>query len=161
MTHDYKRYGTTTLFAAMELAEGRVIAECMSRHRHQEWIRFLKKIDAETPDGFDIHLIADNYATHKHPKVQRWLASHPRVHMHFTPTSSSWLNIVERFFSGLTTKRIRRGSFTSVAEVEKAIHDYIDAHNENPKPFIWTAHANSIIEKVGRARVALNKTRSS
>lgn len=161
MTHDYKRYGTTTLFAALEVLEGTVIAECMSRHRHQEWIRFLKLIDAETPEGFDIHLIADNYATHKHAKVQKWLAARPHFHMHFTPTSSSWLNIVERFFRDLTTNRLRRGSFTSVAEVELAIHDYIDAHNENPKPFIWTAHAEAIIEKVGRARVALDKTRSS
>lgn len=161
MTHDYKRYGTTTLFAALEVLEGTVIAECMPRHRHQEWLRFLKRIEAETPEGFDIHLIADNYATHKHPKVQRWLAAHPRVQMHFTPTSSSWLNIVERFFRDLTTNRLRRGSFTSVAQVESTIRDYINAHNEDPQPFVWTAHADAIIEKVGRARVALDKTRSS
>jgi transposase len=161
MTHDYKRFGTTTLFAAIEVLEGRVIAECMSRHRHQEWIRFLTRIDAETPDGFDVHLIADNYATHKHRKVQRWLARHPRFHMHFTPTSSSWLNIVERFFRELTTKRIRRGSFRSVDELEEAISNYIKAHNDHPEPFVWTAEAGKIIEKVGRARIALDKARSN
>src|ERR1700682_1421455 len=158
MTHDYKRYGTTTLFAALDMLEGRVISECMPRHRHQEWIRFLDKIDRETPAGFDLHLIADNYATHKHPKVQRWLARHTRFHMHFIPTSSSWLNMVERFFRELTTKRIRRGSFTSVTELTAAISDYIDQHNENPLPYIWTATAESIIEKVGRARLAANKS---
>lgn len=158
MTHDYKRYGTTTLFAALDMLEGRVISECMPRHRHQEWIRFLDKIDRETPAGFDLHLIADNYATHKHPKVQRWLARHPRFHMHFIPTSSSWLNMVERFFRELTTKRIRRGSFTSVAELTTAISDYIDEHNENPLPYVWTATAESIIEKVGRARLVANKS---
>jgi len=158
MTHDYKRYGTTTLFAALDMWEGRVISECMPRHRHQEWIRFLNKIDRETPRGFDLHLIADNYATHKHPNVQRWLARHPRFHMHFIPTSSSWLNMVERFFRELTTKRIRRGSFTSVTELTAAISAYIDEHNENPLPYIWTATAESIIEKVGRARLAANKS---
>lgn len=161
MTHDYKRNGTTTLFAAIEVLEGNVIAECMPRHRHREWIRFLTRIDAESPEGYDIHLIADNYATHKHPNVQRWLARHPRFHMHFIPTSSSWLNIIERFFRDLTTKRIRRGSFTSVKELERAIHDYIDHHNKNAKPFVWTAAADKIIEKVGRARLALDKVRSS
>jgi len=158
MTHDYKRYGTTTLFAALDMLEGRVISECMPRHRHQEWIRFLDKIDRETPPGFDLHLIVDNYSTHKHAKVQRWLARHPRFHMHFIPTSSSWLNMVERFFRELTTKRIRRGSFTSVDDLIAAICDYIDHHNENPMPYIWTATAESIIEKVGRARLALNKS---
>ncbi len=160
MTHDYKRNGTTTLFAAIEILEGNVIAECMSRHRHREWIRFLNRIDRETDAAFDIHLIADNYATHKHPNVQRWLKRHPRFHMHFIPTSSSWLNIIERFFREITTKRIRRGSFTSVDELTKAIHDYIDAHNQNAKPFIWTAEADKIIEKVGRARLALDTARS-
>jgi transposase len=160
MTHDYKRNGTTTLFAAIEILEGNVIAECMPRHRHREWIRFLDRIDAASPEGFDVHLIADNYATHKHPKVQRWLARHPRFHMHFIPTSSSWLNIIERFFRDLTTRRIRRGSFSSVEELQKAIHDYIDDHNHNAKPFIWTAEADKIIEKVGRARIALDTTRS-
>src|SRR2546429_9874503 len=161
MTHDYKRYGTTTLFAAIEVVEGNVIAECMPRHRHREWIRFLDRIDRETPKAFEIHLIADNYATHKTAKVQRWLARHPRFHMHFIPTSSSWLNIIERFFRDLTTKRIRRGSFTSVEELETAIHSYIDHHNRNAKPFVWTAEADKIIEKVGRARVVLDKARSS
>lgn len=161
MTHDYKRNGTTTLFAAIEILEGNVIAECMPRHRHKEWIRFLNRIDSETDPGFDIHLIADNYATHKHPKVRRWLKRHPRFHMHFIPTSSSWLNIVERFFRELTVKRIRRGSFASVAALIRAIHDYIDAHNENPLPFVWTAEAEKIIDKVGRARLALDKARSS
>jgi transposase len=158
MTHDYKRHGTTTLFAALDMLEGRVISECMPRHRHQEWIRFLDKIDRETPPGFDLHLIVDNYSTHKHAKVQRWLARHPRFHMHFIPTSSSWLNMVERFFRELTTKRIRRGSFASVDDLIAAICDYIDQHNENPLPYIWTATAESIIAKVGRARLALNKS---
>jgi transposase len=159
MTHDYKRYGTTTLFAALNMLEGNVISECMPRHRHQEWIRFLDKIDRETPQGFDLHLIVDNYATHKHPKVQRWVARHPRFHMHFIPTSSSWLNVVERFFREITTKRIRRGSFTSVPDLIAAICDYINQHNENPLPYIWTAEADTIIEKVGRARLAANKSR--
>jgi transposase len=161
MTHDYKRYGTTTLFAAIEVLEGNVIAECMPRHRQREWIRFLNRIDQHTPQAFDIHLIADNYATHKTPKVQRWLARHPRFHMHFIPTSSSWLNIIERFFRDLTTRRIRRGSFTSVEELENAIHSYIDHHNRNAQPFVWTAEADKIIAKVGRARLALDKVRSS
>jgi len=158
MTHDYKRYGTTTLFAALNMLEGSVISECMPRHRHQEWIRFLEKIDRETPQGFDLHLIVDNYATHKHPKVQRWLSRHPRFHMHFIPTSSSWLNMVERFFREITTKRIRRGNFTSVDDLIAAICNYIDQHNENPLPYIWTAEADTIIAKVGRARLALNKS---
>lgn len=160
MTHDYKRNGTTTLFAAIEILEGNVIAECMSRHRNREWIRFLNRIDGESPAGVEIHVIADNYGTHKHAKVQRWLERHPRFHMHFIPTSSSWLNIIERFFRELTTKRIRRGSFTSVEELQNAIRDYIDQHNRDPKPFIWTAEADKIIEKVGRARLALDKERS-
>ncbi len=158
MTHDYKRHGTTTLFAALDMLEGRVISECMPRHRHQEWLRFLRKIDRETPPGFDLHLIVDNYSTHKHANVQRWLARHPRFHMHFIPTSSSWLNMVERFFRELTTRRIRRGSFTSVDELIAAICDYIEQHNENPLPYIWTVTAESIIEKVGRARIAMNKS---
>jgi transposase len=161
MTHDYKRNGTTTLFAAMEILEGNVIAECMPRHRHREWIRFLNRIDRASPRAFDIHLIADNYATHKHPKVQRWLERHPRFHMHFIPTSSSWLNIIERFFRDLTTKRLRRGSFASVEELQTAIHDYIDNHNRAAMPFVWTAEADKIIEKVGRARLALDNERSS
>lgn len=160
LTHDYKRNGTTTLFAAIELAEGKVIAECMPRHRHQEWLKFLKKIDAETPPDLDLHLIVDNYATHKHPKVQKWLARHKRFHMHFIPTSSSWLNVIERWFRDITDRRIRRGVFKSVAQLEQAIREYIDHHNANPKGFAWTAKADAILEKVRRARAALNKVPS-
>jgi transposase len=135
MTHDYKRNGTTTLFAALELAEGRVIGACMNRHRHQEWIKFLKQIDRETPQDLDLHLIVDNYSTHKHPKVQGWLKRHRRFHMHFIPTSSSWLNLVERWFREITDKRIRRGVFRSVPDLVEAIMDYIKAHNLDPKTF--------------------------
>jgi transposase len=155
LTHDYKRNGTTTLFAAMEILEGKVISQCMARHRHQEWLRFLRQIDHECPEGFEIHLILDNYATHKHPNVLAWLKRHPRFHCHFIPTSSSWLNIIERFFRELTSKRVRRGSFGSVAELVRAICDYIEQHNENPLPFVWTAEADKIISKVGRAKAAL------
>lgn len=158
MTHDYKRYGTTTLFAAIDMLEGRVISELMPRHRHQEWIKFLGKIDRETPAHLALHLIVDNYSTHKHPKVQRWLKRHPRFQMHFIPTSSSWLNVIERFFRDLTEKQIRRGVFTSVEELTTAIRQYIDHHNQNPVPFVWTAEAEKIIAKVGRARLALNKS---
>ena len=154
MTHDYKRNGTTTLFAALELAEGRLIGTCMQRHRHQEWLKFLKLIEAQTPPGVDLHLIADNYHTHKHPKVQRWLAKHPRFHMHFIPTSSSWLNVIERFFRDLDDKRVRRGAFASVPELIKAVLDYVAQHNDDPKPFIWRKTAQEIIAKVGRARLA-------
>jgi transposase len=135
---------------------GTVISMCDDRHRHQEWLKFLRVIDDLTPAAKQIHLIADNYATHKHPKVQRWLERHPRFHMHFTPTSSSWLNMVERFFRDLTTKRIRRGVFRDVEELIMAIGDYIDHHNRKPKPFIWTAKANDILEKVKRARKVLD-----
>ena len=155
MTHDYKRNGTTTLFAAMDTLEGTVLSKCMSRHRHQEFIKFLNHIDRETPSDLTIHLILDNYGTHKHAKVQHWLECHPRFTFHFTPTSSSWLNIVERFFRDLTTNRIRRDSFQSVDDLVAAIEDYIAAHNEEPEPFIWTAEAEKILEKVGRARAAL------
>lgn len=157
MTHDYKRNGTTTLFAAIELAEGKIIAECQPRHRHQEWLKFLKKIDAETPPKLDLHLIVDNYATHKHPKVLAWLKRHPRFHMHFIPTSSSWLNVIERWFRDITQNRIRNGVFRSVAELEQAIVDYIEHHNANPKSFVWTKKAEDILEKVRRARTVLNK----
>ena len=157
MTHDYKRNGTTTLFAAIELAEGKIIAECMPRHRHQEWIKFLKTIDAQTPAELDLHLIVDNYATHKHPKVQNWLKRHKRFHIHFTPTSSSWLNVIERWFRDLTVNRIRNGVFKSVAQLEQAIKQYIEHHNANPKTFVWTKRAEDILEKVTRARTALNK----
>lgn len=157
LTHDYKRNGTTTLFAAIELAGGRIIADCMPRHRHQEWIKFLKKIDAETPPDLDLHLIVDNYATHKHPKVKNWLRRHKRFHVHFTPTSSSWLNVIERWFRDITHNRIRNGVFRSVEQLEQAIYDYIKHHNANPKTFVWTKKAEDILEKVKRARAALNK----
>lgn len=153
-------HGTTTLFAAIDMLEGKVISECMDRHRHQEWIRFLEKIDQETPQELALHLIVDNDSTHKHAKVQKWLKRHPRFHMHFIPTSSSWLNVIERFFRDLTDKRIRRGAFTSVDELKKAIFDYIEHHNDSPAPFVWTAQADKILEKVGRARLALNKPRT-
>ncbi len=155
MTHDYKRHGTTTLFAALDVATGRVIGQCMKRHRRQEWLKFLRAIDRATPKAFDLHLIADNYATHKHPTVKAWLAKHPRFHMHFTPTSASWLNQVERFFGLITEDRIRRGVFHSVAELEAAIQGYLDNHNANPKPFRWTARAAHILEKVARGRQVL------
>jgi transposase len=161
LTHDDKRNGTTTLFAAIELAEGKIIAECMSRHRHQEWIRFLKKIDAETPGDLDLHLIVDNYATHKHPKVKSWLKRHPRFHVHFTPTSSSWLNVIERWFRDITHNRIRNGAFKSVEQLEQAIRDDIDHHNANPKSFVWTKKAEDILEKVARARASLDKIPSA
>lgn len=156
MTHDYKRNGTTTLFAALEMAEGKLIARCMDRHRHQEWIRFLKLIDRQTPQDVDLHLIVDNYATHKHPKVHSWLKRHGRFHLHFIPTSSSWLNIVERWFREITEKRIRRGTFPSVHDLIKAIMDFIQDHNENPKPFVWTAKVERILEKVRRAKAVLD-----
>jgi transposase len=160
MTHDYKRNGTTTLFAAIELAEGRLIGTCMPRHRHQEWIKFLKQIDKETPAELDLHLIADNYSTHKHPKVKNWLKRHRRFHMHFTPTASSWINLIERWFREITDKRIRRGSFNSVEALVKAIESYIAEHNENPKSFVWTAKAEKILAKVRRAKAVLDKISS-
>ena len=160
MTHDYKRNGTTTLFAALELAEGKLIGTCMRRHRHQEWLKFLKLIDAQTPGELDLHLIVDNYHTHKHPKVERWLARHPRFHIHFIPTSSSWLNLVERWFREITDKRIRRDSFGSVRQLIDAIMDYIEHHNQNPETFVWTAKAEDILAKVARARVMLNNVQS-
>jgi transposase len=160
MTHDYKRNGTTTLFAALDVVAGRLIGRCMERHRHQEFVKFLKVVDAETPKDLTLHLIVDNYATHKHPNVKAWLKRHHRFHLHFIPTSSSWLNLVERWFREITDKRIRRGVFRSVHQLKKAIQDYIDGHNDNPKPFIWTAKAQEIIEKVGRARAKLNKSAS-
>jgi transposase len=156
MTHDYKRNGTATLFAAMNTLDGSVISMCDDRHRHQEWLKFLRVIDNLTPPGKELHLIADNYATHKHPKVQKWLERHPRFHMHFTPTSSSWLNMVERFFRDLTQNRLRRGIFRDVEELILAIGDYIDKHNHKPKPFVWTAKAADILEKVKRARTVLD-----
>jgi len=160
LTHDYVRHGTTTLFAALNVAEGLVISQCMKRHRHQEWIRFLQTIDAGTDPDLDLHLIVDNYATHKHPKVKRWLARHPRFHMHFIPTSSSWLNLVERWFRDLTQKRLRRGVFRSVPDLTKAIDDYIEHHNNRTTGFTWTAQAEAILAKVRRARAVLDKTPS-
>ena len=155
MTHDYKRHGTTTLFAALDVATGKVIGQCMPRHRHQEWLKFLRRIDAETPKQRDLHLIADNHATHKHPKVQAWLARNKRFHMPFTPTSASWINQVERFFGLITEDRIRCGVFKSVAELEAAIEQYLKHHNAGPKPFVWTASATTILEKVARGRQVL------
>jgi transposase len=161
MTHDYKRNGTTTLFAALELAEGKLIGTCMSRHRHQEWIKFLKLIDAQTPADLDLHLIVDNYATHKHPRVKAWLKRHPRFHQHFTPTASSWLNLVERWFREITEKRIRRGTFHNVKQLIAAITAYIEQHNEHPETFVWTAKADAILEKVRRARAVLDKMQTA
>jgi len=155
MTHDYKRNGTTTLFAALDVATGKVIGECMPRHRHQEFLRFLKAIYRNTAKHLDLHLIVDNYATHKHPKVKAWLARHKRVHVHFTPTSASWLNQVERFFGLITQDAIRRGVFRSVTELTTAIEAYLENHNADPKPFIWTAKAADILEKVARGRRVL------
>jgi len=161
MTHDYKRNGTATLFAALNTLDGTVISMCDDRHRHQEWLRFLRVIDDVTPPEKQLHLIVDNYATHKHPRVQRWLARHSRFHVYFTPTSSSWLNMVERFFRDLTQNGLRRGIFRDVEELIVAIQAYIDKHNHQPKPFIWTAKAADILEKVKRARAALDNRQSA
>jgi len=157
MTHDYKRNGTTTLFAALEVATGKVFGQCLPKHRHEEFLTFLKTIDRNVPDGLQIHLILDNYATHKHADVTKWLGKHPRFHLHFTPTSSSWLNLVERWFRELTDKALRRGVFRSVPDLIEAIEDYMSAHNDDPRPLVWTASAESILEKVARGRVALNQ----
>jgi len=156
MTHDYKRNGTTTLFAALDVLSGSVIGQCLPRHRHTEFLKFLRTIDRQVPDGLNVHLILDNYATHKHPNVQAWLAKHPRFELHFTPTSSSWLNMVEIFFGRLTEKAIRRGVFHSVPTLIEAIETYLAAHNQNPKPFQWTATTDQILEKVRRGRVSLD-----
>ena len=153
-THDYERHGTTTLFAALDVAVGNVIGQCQARHRHQEFVRFLDKIDAATESDLAIHLILDNYGTHKHPAVKKWFLAHPRYHVHFTPTSASWLNQVERWFAEVTRKRIRRGTFHSVKELESAIRDYIKDHNTNPQPFQWVATANTIIKKVRKSVVS-------
>jgi transposase len=161
MTHDYKRNGTTTLFAALEMTEGSIIGTCMNRHRHQEWIKFLKLIDQQTPPDLDLHLIVDNYSTHKHPKVKAWLKHHPRFRLHFVPTSSSWLNLVERWFRDLTDKRVRRGVFRSVNDLIAAIEAYIHHHNSNPKPFVWTAKAEDIIAKYRRAKAVLDKVQTA
>ena len=152
MTHDYVRHGTTTLFAALNVADGQVIAQCQPRHRHQEWLKFLQQLDRETPADRDLHLILDNYATHKHAKVKKWLAKHPRFHLHFTPTSASWLNMVERFFRDLNEKRLRRGIFHSVPHLVAALEEYLLHYNNEPTPFVWTAKAKDLLMKVKRAR---------
>lgn len=156
LTHDYKRNGTTTLFAAIDMLHGHVISKCMPRHRHQEWIKFLEQIDEETAPDLDLHLIADNYATHKHPRVLAWRKRHPRFHMHFIPTSSSWLNVIERFFRDLSEKRLRRGVFRSVNDLIGAIEAYVAEHNAAPKPFVWRKTVKEILAKVGRARAVLD-----
>jgi transposase len=156
MTHDYKRNGTTTLFAALNTLTGQVMGTCMPRHRHQEWLKFLQLIDRSTDPEKELHLIADNYGSHKHPKVLAWLKKHPRIHMHFVPTSASWLNMIERFFRELTEKRIRRGVFRSVDELIQSILQFLNIHNEQPRPYIWTAGATDTLAKVNRARKKLN-----
>lgn len=157
MTHDYKRNGTTTLFAALEVLQGKVVGQCYQRHRHQEFLKFLRHLEQEFPGDTPLHLVLDNYGTHKHPKVQAWLKRHPRFIPHFVPTSSSWLNLVERWFGELTSKRIRRGSFCSVADLQKAIVEFLEAWNENPRPFVWTATVQSIQEKLARCRQTLEQ----
>jgi transposase len=157
MTHDYKRNGTSTLFAALNTLNGEVFGLCQERHRHQEWLKFLRLIDQTIPQEKEVHLICDNYSTHKHERVVRWFVSHPRFHVHFTPTSASWLNMVERFFRDLTENQLRRGVFQDLEQLITTIGNYIDHHNKNPKPFIWTAKASDILEKVTRAQAALNK----
>ena len=161
MTHDYKRNGTTTLFAALNVLDGQVISQCQERHRHIEWLKFLRQIDRETPKDKALHLIADNYATHKHPKVQAWLAKHQRFTMHFTPTSASWLNMVERFFRDISESRLRRGVFTSVSELVTAIDEYVAHHNVDPKPFVWTKSARDILQKVIRANSHLSSKQNA
>ena len=155
MTHDYLRHGTTTLFAALNVLDGSVIGQCMARHRHQEFIRFLNRVEAAVPAGKLIHAILDNYAAHKHPKVRAWLTRHPRWTFHFTPTSCSWLNAVETFFATLTRRRLQRGAFHSLVDLQAAINRYLTEHNQRPKPFVWTADPNRIIEKVNRGHQAL------
>jgi len=157
MTHDYKRNGTTTLFAALEVLQGRVVGECFERHRHQEFLRFLRRLDREFPGEIPLHLVMDNYGTHKHPRVRTWLQRHPRFVPHFVPTSCSWLNLVERWFGELTRKRIRRGSFGSVEDLEKAIEEFLTTWNEKPRPFVWAATVESIVEKLSRCRQTLEK----
>jgi transposase len=160
LTHDYKRHGTSTLFAALNTLTGAIIGECRQRHTHKEFLSFLKTVEKQTPKKLALHLIIDNYATHKHKNVKAWLRRNPRVRVHFIPTSSSWLNLVERFFGVLTHKRLRRGVFTSVKELEAAIMQFIDTHNDNKKPFVWTKSAEEILVKVGRARQALEYQQS-
>src|SRR5881275_2030265 len=154
-THDYKRNGTTNLFAALNMLDGTVIGDCMPRHRHQEFIRFLQLISVKTPLDLNLHLIVDNYGTHKHPRVQSWLKRHPRFHLHFIPTSSSWLNMVERWFREITDRRIRRGSFQNVPDLIAAINQYIQTHNQNPKVFVWSASVERIMGKIAKCKEAL------
>ena len=161
MTHDYKRHGTTTLFAALDVKSGKVIGDCMPRHRAKEFLKFLRQIDKDVPARRDVHLVLDNYATHKTPEVRAWLDKHPRFKLHFTPTSASWLNLVERFFAEITSKRIRRGSYTSVDDLEAAIHDYLARHNETPKPFKWNKTAEDILIRERRALDALDEIRGN
>ena len=161
VTHDYKRNGTSTLFAALEVASGRVTGKCYQQHTHKEFLSFLKKVERQTAPDKDIHIIVDNYATHKHQKIKNWLKRNKRVFLHFTPTSSSWLNLVERFFGVLTEKQLKRGVFTSVKELEQKIIEYIDKHNDNPKPFVWTKSAEEILEKVSRARAVLDNIQTN
>ena len=157
LTHDYKRNGTTTLFAALNVLTGVVIGQCLPRHRHEEFLKFLRTIDNQVPKHLVVHLILDNYATHNHSDVKEWLNRHKRFNLHFTPTSSSWLNLVERWFRELTDKALRRGSFNSVPDLITAIEAYLDAHNDDPNPFVWTATAESILAKVRRGRVTLQQ----
>jgi len=157
MTHDYKRHGTTTLFAALEVLQGRVIGQCYERHRHQEFLKFLRRLDEEFPGDIPLHLVMDNYGTHKHPRTVAWLNRHSRFISHFVPTSSSWLNLIERWFGELTSKRVRRGSFFSVDDLQRAITDFLNAWNEEPKPFVWTATVESIQAKLSRCRQTLEQ----
>ena len=157
ITHDYKRNGTTTLFAALEIAQGQVIGQCYARHRHQEFLKFLQRLDTEFPGEVRLHVVMDNYGTHKHPRVRRWLKRHGRFITHFVPTSSSWLNLVERWFGELTGKRIRRGVFVSVEDLQKAIEEFLAAWNDDPKPFVWTATVDSIVEKLSRCKQTLER----
>jgi transposase len=159
MTHDYKHNGTTTLFAALSMLDGSVIGQCLPRHRHQEFLKFLRTLDREFPPELDLHLILDNYRTHEHDNVNAWLAKHPRFQLHFIPTSSSWLNLIERWFRELTDKPIRRGAFHSVPDLIAAIEAYLAAHNQDPEPFVWTAEVEAIVEKIGRPRAALEATK--
>ena len=157
-SHDYERHGVTSLFAAMDVASGVTISTCYRRHRHQEFLRFLDQIEANLPRGFEVHLVMDNYGTHKVAKVRSWLARHPRYHVHFTPTSGSWLNLVERLFAEVTERSVRRGSHTAVRTLEKAMLDYLDQRNENPKPFVWTADADLILGKVERLSKRISRS---
>lgn len=155
MTHDYKRHGTTTLFAALDVATGELVHDCLPRHRHQEFLRFMRKVERSVAPELDVHVIVDNYATHKHPKVRAWLERHPRVRFHFVPTSSSWLNLVERFFGELTLRQLKRLAVTSVGELIAAITSYIDSRNRRPRPFVWTASAETVLKKVDKANKTL------